>query len=80
MRLGREERRLKSNGGGHRAEIRWERVAGSCLQVGLDVARGQQGTLRYLGKVPHHLSQILVGLGSDHLEILCASVELYKCP
>lgn len=71
---------LRSTGGGHGAEIRWERVAGSCLQVGLDVARGQQETLSYLGKVHHHVSQILAGLGLDHLEILCASVELYKCP
>lgn len=54
MRLGREERMLKSNGWGHRAEIRWERVAGSCLQVGLDVTRALQGTVRYLGNVHHH--------------------------
>lgn len=54
MRLGWERRMLKSNAEGHRAEVGWERAAGSCLQVGLDVARTQQGTLRYLGKVHHH--------------------------
>lgn len=49
---------LKSNGEGHRAEIRWERLPGSCLHVGFDVARAQEGTqemeLRYSGKVHHH--------------------------
>lgn len=41
MRLGRED--AQEQWEGHRAEIGWEGLAGSCLQVGLEVARAQQG-------------------------------------